>query len=320
MGQEGHRRHGRRHRCGDDRRQDAGRRHLQAVSGHGRGEPRKLERAREAGADTVIFDLEDAVAPPRKAEARRHVAAALRAGGFGVTEAAVRINAPGTAECDADLEAVVESGGRTIMVPKAERVEEITRVVETLQRLERGRAGEPGSKLLLLVESPLGVAQALAIGRCAPGIEALCFGHADFALQLGLPDADPSRGIIYHARCALVLAAKACGLAPIDTVHLAVKDEAGFREDAARGLHLGFEGKLCIHPRQVEIANAVFTPGPAQIEYARRVIAAWEDARASERGVFTLDGKMIDAPLVAVQRRVLERARRAGALPDTSEA
>ena len=73
-------------------------------------------------------------------------------------------------------------------------------------------------------------------------------------------------------------------------------------------------------PRQVEIANAVFTPGPAQIEYARRVIAAWEDARASERGVFTLDGKMIDAPLVAVQRRVLERARRAGALPDTSEA
>jgi len=284
------------------------------------GEPRKLERAREAGADTVIFDLEDAVAPPRKAEARRHVAAALRAGGFGVTEAAVRINAPGTAECDADLEAVVESGGRTIMVPKAERVEEITRVVETLQRLERGRAGEPGSKLLLLVESPLGVAQALAIGRCAPGIEALCFGHADFALQLGLPDADPSRGIIYHARCALVLAAKACGLAPIDTVHLAVKDEAGFREDAARGLHLGFEGKLCIHPRQVEIANAVFTPGPAQIEYARRVIAAWEDARASERGVFTLDGKMIDAPLVAVQRRVLERARRAGALPDTSEA
>ncbi|TMA80792.1 MAG: CoA ester lyase, partial [Deltaproteobacteria bacterium] len=166
----------------------------------------------------------------------------------------------------------------------------------------------------------LGVAQALAIGRCAPGIEALCFGHADFALQLGLPDADPSRGTIYHARCALVLAAKACGLAPIDTVHLAVKDEAGFREDAARGLHLGFEGKLCIHPRQVEIANAVFTPGPAQIEYARRVIAAWEDARASERGVFTLDGKMIDAPLVAVQRRVLERARRAGALPDTSEA
>ena len=118
----------------------------------------------------------------------------------------------------------------------------------------------------------------------------------------------------------IIIAAKACDLAPIDTVHLAVKDEAGFREDAARGLHLGFEGKLCIHPRQVEIANAVFTPGPAQIEYARRVIAAWEDARASERGVFTLDGKMIDAPLVAVQRRVLERARRAGALPDTSEA
>jgi len=280
-------------------------------------DPRKLERAREAGADTVIFDLEDAVAPPQKAEARAHVAAALRAGGFGAAEMAVRINAPGTAGCEADLEAVVESGAQAIMIPKAERVEEVVRVVETLRRLERGRAG---TKVLLLVESPLGVAEALAIGRCASGIEALCFGHADFALQLGLPDADPSQGIIHHARCTLVIAAKACGLAPIDTVHLAVKDEAGFREAAQRGILLGFEGKLCLHPRQVEIANAVYTPGPAQIDYARRVIAAWEDARASERGVFTLDGKMIDAPLVAVQQRLLERARRAGALRDPSDA
>src|SRR5262245_51072959 len=151
-------------------------------------EPRKIERARDAGADTIIFDLEDAVAPPQKAEARRHVAAALRAGGFGAAEAAVRINAPGTPDCDDDLAAVVESGGRTIMVPKAERVEELQRIVETLRRLERGGAV---AKLLLLVESPLGVAQALAIGRAVPGIEALCFGHADFALQLGLPDAAP---------------------------------------------------------------------------------------------------------------------------------
>jgi len=280
-------------------------------------EPRKIERARDAGADTIIFDLEDAVAPPQKAEARRHVAAALRAGGFGAAEMAVRVNAPGTADCEADLEAVVESGAHAIMIPKAERGEEIVRVVETLRHLERGRAG---TKVLLLVESPLGVAEALAIGRCASGIEALCFGHADFALQLGLPDADPSQGIIHHARCTLVIAAKACGLAPIDTVHLAVKDEAGFREAAQRGILLGFEGKLCLHPRQVEIANAVYTPGPAQIDYARRVIAAWEDARASERGVFTLDGKMIDAPLVAVQQRLLERARRAGALRDPSDA
>ena len=280
-------------------------------------EPRKIERARDAGADTIIFDLEDAVAPPQKAEARRHVAAALRAGGFGAAEMAVRVNASGTADCEADLEAVVESGAHAIMIPKAERGEEIVRVVETLRHLERGRAG---TKVLLLVESPLGVAEALAIGRCASGIEALCFGHADFALQLGLPDADPSQGIIHHARCTLVIAAKACGLAPIDTVHLAVKDEAGFREAAQRGILLGFEGKLCLHPRQVEIANAVYTPGPAQIDYARRVIAAWEDARASERGVFTLDGKMIDAPLVAVQQRLLDRARRAGALRDPSDA
>src|SRR5262249_5190622 len=254
---------------------------------------------------------------PRGGGGRGEVGGALGGGGFGSAEMAVWINVAGTADCEADLEAVVESGAHSVLIPKAERAEEIVRVVETLRCLERGRAG---TKVLLLVESPLGVADALAIGRCAPGIEALCFGHADFALQLGLPEADPSRGIIHHARCTLVIAAKACGLAPIDTVHLAVKDEAGFREDAERGLLLGFEGKLCLHPRQVEIANAVYTPSPAQIDYARRVIAAWEAARTGERGVFTLDGKMIDAPLVAVQQRVLERARRAGALPDPSDA
>jgi citrate lyase subunit beta/citryl-CoA lyase len=119
---------------------------------------------------------------------------------------------------------------------------------------------------------------------------------------------------VYHARCSLVIAAKACGVAPIDTVCLAVNDDETFRRDAEVGRTLGFEGKLCIHPRQVGIANAVYTPVPEQIAYALRVIDAWERARAEARGVFTLDGKMIDAPLVAVQQRVLARARRAGAL------
>ncbi len=154
----------------------------------------------------------------------------------------------------------------------------------------------------------------MAIGRATPRTEALCFGHADFSLSLGLTEADASHGIVYHARCTLVIAAKACGVAPIDCVHLAVKDEKAFREDAELGLHLGFEGKLCISPQQVEIANEVYTPGPAQIDYARRVIEAWARVEAEGRGVFTLDGKMIDAPLVAVQQRVIERARRAGAL------
>lgn len=274
-------------------------------------EPRKLERARESGADTLLLDLEDAVVPERKTEAREQVAAVLRAGGFGNSEVAVRVNAPGTAELDRDLEAVVGAGARLLMLPKSQNADEIARVVESFRRFEGGRPAAEEVKLLLLVESPVGIIQAVTIGRATPRTEALCFGHADFSLAMGLVDFDASKGIVYHARCALVIAAKACGVTPIDTVHLAVKDEAAFREDAEIGLRLGFEGKLCIHPRQVEIVNEVYTPRPEQIDYALRVVEAWERARAEGRGVFTLDGQMIDAPLVEVQQRILERARRA---------
>jgi citrate lyase subunit beta/citryl-CoA lyase len=276
-------------------------------------ESRKLEKAREAGADTLLLDLEDAVAPDRKTDARANVAAALRAGTFGSTETAVRINAPGTPYFEADLEAIIAAGGRTILLPKSESAEQIVEVTKTIASLEQ-RQPAPGAatKLLLLVETPAGIANALVLGHATPRVDALCFGHADFSLSMGLTEADAARGIIYHARCNLLIAAKACAVAPIDCVHLAVKDEQAFREDAELGMHLGFEGKLCIHPRQVEITNAVYAPSQEQIDYARRVIEGYERAQTDGRGVFTLDGKMIDAPLVAVQQRVLERARRAG--------
>lgn len=279
-------------------------------------EARKLEKARDAGADTVLLDLEDAVAPPQKAEARANVAAALRGGGFGNTELTVRVNAPGTPYFEEDLHAVIEAGGRSVLLPKSESVEQIGAVAAALDSLEGARRTTPGaaSKLLLLIETPAGIVHAAAIGRATSRVEALCFGHADLSLSMGLTEADASHGIIYHARCVLVIAAKACGVAPIDCVHLAVRDEAAFRADAELGLRLGYEGKLCIHPRQVAIANEVYTPGKEQIDYALRVADAWERAERDGRGVFTLDGKMIDAPLVAAQHRVLERARRAGVL------
>jgi citrate lyase subunit beta/citryl-CoA lyase len=131
---------------------------------------------------------------------------------------------------------------------------------------------------------------------------------------MGLAEADASRGVAYHARCTLVIAAKACGVSAIDSVYLSVKDDAAFRQDAELGLSLGYDGKLCIHPRQVEIVNAVYTPRGYEIERALRVVEAWERAAREGRGVFALDGAMIDAPLVAVQRKILERARRAGVL------
>jgi citrate lyase subunit beta/citryl-CoA lyase len=292
--------------------QEAGRlrRSLLFVPG---AEPRKLERAREARADTLILDLEDAVAPEHKAAARGYVADALRAGGFGDAELAVRVNAPGSDDFAPDLDAVLDAGARTLVLPKTESLDDVTRVAAAIADRAGGRAGRRAAvTLLLLVESPRGIANALTLGAASARIEALCFGHADFALEMGLREADPSRGITFHARCTLAIAAKASGVAPIDCVHLAVADDDGFRADAELGLALGFEGKLCIHPRQAVIANEVYTPQADEIAHARRVLDAADTALANGRGVFTLDGKMIDAPVVAVQRRVLERARRAG--------
>ncbi len=271
-------------------------------------EPRKLERAREAAADALLLDLEDSVAPDRKADARALVAEAMRRGAFGAAEVGVRVNARETPYFEADLEAVIGAGGRLLLIPKAESVEGIVAVAGVLP------AVEPPVRLLLLVESPRGIARANEIAAASPKIDGLCFGHADFSLEMGLAEANASSGIAYHARCRLVIAAKAGGVAAIDSVYASVRDEAAFREDAELGLRLGFDGKLCIHPRQAEIVNQVYTPTRERIDRALRVLEAWDEAEKDGRGVFALDGKMVDAPLVAVERRILERARRAGAL------
>ena len=280
------------------------------------GEPRKIEKAREAGADALVFDLEDAVAPEEKDRARDLVAGALREGRFGESEPVVRINAPGTPQFEADLEAVVAAGARALMLPKAESAEEIARVAARLDRLEEKLAIDESRsvRLLALVESAAGIARIASLAGASPRVDALCFGHADFSRDMGLAEADASSGVILHARCALAIAARAARVAAIDTVFLDVRDERAFREDAALGMRLGFEGKLCIHPAQVKIVNDLLTPTPEQIAYARRVIEAWERARAEGRGVFALDGRMVDAPLVALQQGVLDRACLAGVL------
>jgi citrate lyase beta subunit len=286
-------------------------------------EPRKLEKSRGAGADTLIFDLEDAVASDRKARARELVVETLLAGDFGETEPAVRINSPGTPYFDEDLAAVVEAGACAIVLPKSETVAGLATVTAAIEAAERRRQHASNDtdrvKLLALVETAAGITNVSALAATTPRVDALCFGHADFSLDMGLAEADPSTGIVYHARCMLALAAKAGGVAPIDNVCLAIKDEAAFRDDAELGCRLGFEGKLCIHPAQVSIANDVYTPTADQIVYACRVVEGWDQARAEGRGVFTLDRKMVDAPLVAAQQRILERARRAGVLDPVDE-
>jgi citrate lyase subunit beta / citryl-CoA lyase len=280
-------------------------------------EPRRLARARETGADTLLFDLEDGVAPGAKAEARALVAETLRTGGFGNAEPAVRVNGLATPHCEADLDAVVAAGARAVMIPKAERADDLRHVAYMLGHRERaaGLGPDRAVRILALIETAAGVANALAIAAATPRLDALCFGHADLARDMQLADADAAHGILHHARCTIAIAARANRLPPIDSVCLAVNDEDVIRADVALGLGLGFDGKLCIHPRQVEIINELYTPTPQRIAAARRTVDAAAAAQRDGRGIFTLDGMMIDAPIVAAERRILERARRAGALP-----
>ena len=272
----------------------------------------RFAKAKASGADAIVFDLEDSVPLDAKEHARESVCAALREGGFGGSEVAVRVNAPGSPFHEDDVRTTASAGAQAIMVPKSEHADDLRAVAAILDSL-----GVPAC-ILALLETPLGVARALDVGMSSPRVDALCFGHADFALEMGVSAADPSTGVLYHARCAVALAARASGVQPVDNVCLAVRDEDAFRRDVGVGMNLGFEGKLCIHPSQVTIANEMYTPAPEEVDYAHRVLSGWEAARAEGLGVFTLDGKMVDAPLVRAQERVLERATRAGLISDPS--
>ncbi len=277
---------------------------------------RKQEKSRGCGADTLLLDLEDSVALDAKDSARERVAAFLAEADFGGSEPAVRVNPPGTPWFEEDLAAAVAAGAAAVMIPKAESASGMAAVATRLEALEResGSGERPPVALLALVETAAGLVDAATLPPATARIQALCFGHADFSRDIGLAGARADGGALLHARTSLAIAAHARGVAPVDTVYLDVRDEAGFRDDARLGLELGFEGKLCIHPLQVGVANEVHTPSPDQIEHAVRVMEAAREAEAEGRGVFTVDGKMVDAPVIAAQEKVLQRARRAGVL------
>jgi len=278
-------------------------------------DPRKLERSREASADLLILDLEDSVAPDGKARAREQVAERIRSARPGEPELSVRVNPLESEHFEADLETVVAAGGRTIMLPKSQSPEGLERASASAARLEALLEVPRGSvRLLALVETAAGIARVETLASADSRVDALCFGNADFSLDMGLPAADTSTGVLLHARCRLAIAAAAAKRTPIDGVCLAVKDADAFAKEGNLALQLGFEGKLCIHPAQVEIANSIFTPSAEQIETALRVIEGWEAAVAEGKGVFALDGKMIDPPLVEIQQRVIDRAIQAGVL------
>ncbi|WP_236791863.1 CoA ester lyase [Amycolatopsis sp. GM8] len=249
--------------------------------------PERFARAAAAGADLVVLDLEDAVAPDRKDAARQHVAEWL-AGGH---ECAVRINAAGTEWYRRDV-AAVAAPGRAVMLPKAEDLVVLHELAAAL--------GETGC-VLALIETARGVMDARDIAA-VPGVRRLAFGSFDFAAQLGVAPAD--RAALGPARGALVLASAAAGLAgPIDGVTNDLHDGDLLTDDVSHARQLGFTGKLCVHPKQVPVAAAALRPKDAEVGWAQTVLDA-----VSADGVVAVNGQMIDKPALARACRILRQA------------
>lgn len=263
--------------------------------------PGMLQKAPESGADVVTFDLEDAVAPERKDEARESVHDVLADPEFDPDcEVCVRVNPVGTV-ADDDVSALTGDDVRldSVMLPKAESADDI----ETLSRL----LGEHGvdADVIAIVESAAGVLAAPGIAA-ADATVAVAFGAEDYSADVGATRTDEGVEVLY-ARERVVAASAAAGVDAIDTLHTDFEDDEGLRDDAAFSVQLGFDGKLAIHPRQISIINDAFAPAPEDIEWAETVVAAKEAADVEGRGVFRVDGEMIDAPLIKQAERILER-------------
>ncbi len=276
-------------------------------------EEKKLAKAPSLGADAVILDLEDAVAPARKAEARTRIRTFLQAQEAQAVEWLIRLNGFSTPYFGADLEASVRAGPDALVIPKVDSPEVLRLVDAHLGEAEHASARPAGSlKFFALVESARGILNAHAIATATSRLLGLMLGHVDLSADLGIRAGRAGEGIVHHARCQLVLAARAAGMDAVDTIYLNIQDHAGLRAEAAQAAALGFTGKLAIHPAQIPIVHEAFTPSAERVQRAERILETWLQAEAEGRGVCTLDGDLIEKPVVEGERRVLERAREAG--------
>ncbi|MHA7817070.1 MAG: HpcH/HpaI aldolase/citrate lyase family protein [Pseudohaliea sp.] len=266
---------------------------------------RAMDKARGLAADALIFDLEDAVAPAAKAEARAQACAQLAAGGYGERPVAVRCNSLETPWGADDLDALARAPLAQLCLPKVETVDAVDAVLARL-----AAAGREELPLWAMLETPLGVANAASIAA-HPAVAVLVLGTTDLATALRLPAGRAREGLAY-ALSQAVLAARCAGIPVLDGVSLVLDDEALLAAECEHGRALGFDGKSLIHPAQVPVANRVFGPDPAALGHARRLLAAWEEAEVAGKGLAVLDGKLIETMHVDEARRLLRLGERLG--------
>jgi citrate lyase subunit beta/citryl-CoA lyase len=264
---------------------------------------RALEKGRALPADGLILDLEDAVAPDAKAQARDLVVAALRGGGYGRRELVVRVNALGTAWGQADLVAVARARAHAVLLPKVESADAVRQAEAAL-----AAAGAPAELAIwCMMETPRGVLAAAEIAGASPRLACLVMGTSDLAKDLHAAHTRDRLPLITGLGLCL-LAARANGLAVLDGVYLDLEDDEGFAASCRQGRELGFDGKTLIHPKTVAAANAAFAPSSDELDFARKLIAVHASAEAAGKGVVVVDGKLIEALHVQNARRLVALA------------
>lgn len=274
--------------------------------------PAMLQNAGIYGADSIIFCLEDAVSIAEKDAARHLVAGALKNIKY-PCEVGVRINHISTPWGREDLECVLASKPDFIRLPKGETADEIKMIDEIISEAECKHGFESGSiQMMAAVETPKGLRNAYDMATASPRMMALAIGGEDFVTSLKTGKTKGGREL-FVARSMLVFAAREAGVDVIDSVFSDIRDDETFIEEVKLAKELGFDGKSVVNPRQIELVYQVYTPSDKEIEYAKKVLAAYQEALERKSGVISLNGKMIDAPMITRAERVLAYAAAVGA-------
>jgi citrate lyase subunit beta/citryl-CoA lyase len=261
---------------------------------------RALEKAESLPADALILDLEDAVAPDAKAEARVRVTEAAASGRYGRREVAIRVNGLGTPWHDDDLRAAAAAGPAAVVVPKVDSADAVHAIEKAL---EAGGAPD-GTAIWAMVETPVAMLHAEEIASASDRLTVLVMGTNDLAKELQAEHV-PGRAPLLAGLGLCLLAARATGKVILDGVYNDIKDAEGFEAECVQGRQMGFDGKTLIHPSQLEPCNRVFAPTADEVDRARRIIEAFEQAEAEGRGVVTVDGRMVENLHVDQARRTL---------------
>ncbi|SPM36522.1 Citrate lyase beta subunit [Mycobacterium rhizamassiliense] len=274
---------------------------------------RALEKGKTLPADALIFDLEDAVGPDAKVESRTRVCQAISSGSYQPREVVVRVNGLGTEWHDDDLAAVAGSGAHGVLVPKVEKGEQVDALVSALDA-----HGAPESlRLWVMIETPRAFLRIEEIVSASARLAVLVIGTNDLVNDLHALHV-PGRATVVPALSMAVLGARAEGKVILDGVFNAIADDDGFRAEARQGRQMGFDGKTLIHPSQIGPANEVFGPSQEELDDARRIISAYEEARAAGKSVATVDGRMIESLHVRDAERIVALADRIAELESVS--